>query len=119
MPPITRSMSHRERRGSGDTIAEAVRLVARVARSPYWESFPALLRCWLAMVVKEVRLIGAMLYDRTGSRPDFDIALELLEQHRDLAAALITHRLGLDAIQSAFETASDRRGGAIKVTVAP
>jgi len=106
--------------GSGATIAEAVQLVrpgGTVAVLGIFSSAPPLPA--LPLVAKEVRLIGAMLYDRTGSRPDFAIALELLEQHRDLAAALITHRLGLDAIQSAFETASDRRRGAIKVTVAP
>ena len=63
--------------------------------------------------------MGAMLYDRTGARADFAVAMDLLEHHRELAAGLITHRVGLDAIQSAFATAADKRSGAIKVSVLP
>jgi L-iditol 2-dehydrogenase len=106
--------------GSADTIGAAVQMVrpgGTVAVLGIFAAAPVLPA--LPMVAKEVRLVGAMLYDRTGPRADFDIALELLERHRDLASALITHRIGLDAIQSAFEAASERRGGAIKVTVTP
>ena len=56
---------------------------------------------------------------RAGSRADFDIALELLERHHAIVADVVTHRLGLDAIQSAFATASDKRSGAIKVSLLP
>ena len=106
--------------GSADTIGEALQMVrpgGRVAVLGIFATAPALPA--LPMVAKEVRLVGSMLYDHTGARADFDVALELLERQRDCAAALITHRIGLDAIQSAFDAASDRRGGAIKVTVTP
>jgi threonine dehydrogenase-like Zn-dependent dehydrogenase len=73
----------------------------------------------LPLITKEVRIVGAMLYDRAAARPDFEIALDLLAQRREAMVPLITHRLSLDAVQSAFDTAADKRGGAIKVSVLP
>jgi threonine dehydrogenase-like Zn-dependent dehydrogenase len=73
----------------------------------------------LALVAKEVRLLGSMTYGRAGARADFDVALDLLRTHIDLAQTLITHRFALDAVQTAFDTAADKRSGAVKVTVLP
>jgi 2-desacetyl-2-hydroxyethyl bacteriochlorophyllide A dehydrogenase len=106
--------------GSADTIADALRTVGpggTVAVLGVFATAPALPA--LLLISKEVRVVGAMLYDRAGPRADFEIAMDLLERHRDLAAGLITHRVGLDAIQSAFTTAADKRSGAIKVSVLP
>ena len=73
----------------------------------------------IPLLVKEARLIGAMMYDRSGPRPDFELALELLQQHRDAVAPLLTHQVPLGDAQTAFDTAADKRSGAIKVTVVP
>lgn len=106
--------------GSADTIADALRTVApggTVTVLGVFATTPALPA--LLLISKEVRVVGAMLYDRVGRRADFEIAMDLLQRHRDLAAALITHRVDLDAIQSAFTSAADKRSGAIKVSVLP
>jgi L-iditol 2-dehydrogenase len=106
--------------GSADTVTDALQTVAPggtvciVGVFAMPPSLPA-----LALIGKEVRIVGAMLYDRAGPRADFEIAMGLLERHRDLAAGLITHRIGLDDVQSAFTTAADKRSGAIKVSVLP
>jgi L-iditol 2-dehydrogenase len=105
--------------GSADTIAAGV-LAARpggtVVVLGVFASMPALPA--LPLITKEVRIVGAMLYDRAGPRADFEVALHLLEHHHDVAD-LITHRMALDAVQAAFATAADKHGGAIKVTVDP
>jgi L-iditol 2-dehydrogenase len=106
--------------GAGDTIGDALAAVGpagTVVVLGVFASVPALPA--LLLLSKQVHLVGSMTYDRTGPRADFDIAIDLLERHRDAAAGLITHRIGLDAIQTAFTTAADKRSGAIKVCVLP
>jgi len=106
--------------GVADTIADGVHAVrpgGAVVVLGVFAAAPVLPA--LALIVKEVRVIGAMLYDRSGPRADFEITLDLLARHRDRVRELITHRIGLDAVQSAFAAAADKRSGAIKVTVTP
>ncbi|MGH7291875.1 MAG: zinc-binding dehydrogenase, partial [Myxococcota bacterium] len=71
------------------------------------------------LLVKEVRMIGSMMYDRRPPQADFATGLELLAAEPELASGLVTHQLPLDAVQQAFETAAGRHAGAIKVSVAP
>ena len=73
----------------------------------------------LTLITKEVRIVGAMLYDRVGPRADFEIAIDLLSATATPMRRSITHRVALDAVQSAFDTAADKRSGAIKVSVLP
>ena len=69
--------------------------------------------------MREIRLVGSLTYGRTTARADFDVALNLLADHSQLIGEMITHRFDLTSIQQAFETASDKRQGAIKVSVVP
>jgi threonine dehydrogenase-like Zn-dependent dehydrogenase len=70
----------------------------------------------LALVVKEVRLVGSLTYGRVATRADFEVAIELLARTPALAR-LITHRFVLEELQPALEVAADKSRGAIKVTV--
>jgi 2-desacetyl-2-hydroxyethyl bacteriochlorophyllide A dehydrogenase len=100
------------------TIGEAVRAVRPggiVVMLGVFTTAPTLPA--LALLAKEVRLVGTMMYDRRGPRADFDVALELLASRCDEIAPLLTHRIGLDDAQLAFDTAADKRAGAIKVSV--
>jgi threonine dehydrogenase-like Zn-dependent dehydrogenase len=72
----------------------------------------------LTVLVKEVRLVGSMTYDRRGEPVDFAAALALLAADRARVAPLVTHRFALPEIQRAFDTAADKRSGAVKVCVA-
>ena len=105
--------------GTAETLMDAVGAVRRggtvVVLGVYTSapSFPA-----LAMVIKEVRLVGSLTYGRAGVKADFDIALQILAANAPLAQEVITHRYPLAEIQSALEAAADKRSGAIKVTVA-
>ena len=56
--------------------------------------------------------------NRSGSRADFDVAVDLLQRHgAKIAPLLITHRFPLDRIGEAFATAADKKRGSIKVTI--
>jgi len=73
----------------------------------------------LVLVMKEARVIGSLTYGRGEARADFDVALELLREHRHEAARLVTHRYPLRQIDEAFRAASDKKRASIKVTVEP
>jgi 2-desacetyl-2-hydroxyethyl bacteriochlorophyllide A dehydrogenase len=76
-------------------------------------AFPALFT-----VAKELTIKGSFVYSRAGSRADFDVVVDLLRRHGDrIGATTITHRYPLAQIAEAFETASDKRSGSIKVAI--
>src|SRR5882724_2739713 len=99
-----------------DTAAAACRpggtvcLLGAFTKSP---PFPALF-----VLVKELRIIGSLVYGRAGARADFDIVLDILRrQGRRIAETLVTHRFPLADIGRAFATAADKTTGSIKVTI--
>jgi threonine dehydrogenase-like Zn-dependent dehydrogenase len=74
----------------------------------------------LALVLNEVRMVGAITYGRgPDGVADFERAVALLDANRALAASLITHRRPLDAIAEAYALADDKSSKALKVTVQP
>ena len=54
-----------------------------------------------------------------GGRGQYERSLELVRSGRFDLAPLVTHRFGLDDIAEAFEVASSKSGGSIKVVVTP
>ena len=72
-----------------------------------------------AICLKEIDLVPASLYARSGAMRDIDAAAALLAATPELPRAIITHRFPLDAAHDAFATAADRHAGAIKVVLEP
>jgi len=106
--------------GGGDTVNDAIQLVRRggtIAVLGVFTTMPALNA--LALVVKEIRLVGSLTYGRFGARADFEVALQLLVAQPERFRRLITHRFPLAEITRAFECALDKRCGSIKVTIRP
>ena len=106
--------------GVADTLTDAVRCVrpgGTVVMLGVFTAPPPLPATRLLM--KEVRLVGSMMYDRTGPRSDFATAIDLLQAQRAAVAPLVTHTYPLAAVQEAFATAADKRSGAVKVSVLP
>jgi 2-desacetyl-2-hydroxyethyl bacteriochlorophyllide A dehydrogenase len=104
--------------GSANTLDESVHLVRRggtVAVLGVFMTMPSVNA--LVLVVKEVRLVGSMTYGRPGPRADFDVALDLLAADPERFRTLITHRYALADIAEAFETASDKKSGSVKVAI--
>jgi len=74
----------------------------------------------LFLMMKEARLVGSLCYGATGSRADFEIALDVLARDGEtLRREMVTHRFPLDRIQEGFEAANDKASGSIKVSIAP
>jgi threonine dehydrogenase-like Zn-dependent dehydrogenase len=71
------------------------------------------------MVMKEVALLSSFCYGTGEREPEFTTAARLTARWREELGALTTHQFALDDVTSAFETASDKSSGAIKVTLQP
>jgi threonine dehydrogenase-like Zn-dependent dehydrogenase len=106
--------------GTSSSMADAVRLCRPGATllmlATYWEglTLPA-----FEVSGKELRVIGSASYARNGAVRDIDIAAAMLARNPKIATSLITHRLPLDAAVEAFDVASNRAAGAIKVVLQP
>ena len=74
--------------------------------------FPA-----LAVVLKEVRVVGSIVYNRSDDRADFDWALDILSSQGGLLSGLVTHRFDLDRVKDAFDSAADKTRGVLKAIV--
>jgi threonine dehydrogenase-like Zn-dependent dehydrogenase len=106
--------------GSRDALAHALRLcrpggtLALVAT--YWEGLelPGFDLC-----MKEVSVVPASMYGRSGVARDVDVAAGTLASRPEIAQCLITHRFPLEAAPEAFAAARDREAGAIKVVLEP
>ncbi|MBW2417318.1 MAG: alcohol dehydrogenase catalytic domain-containing protein [Deltaproteobacteria bacterium] len=73
-----------------------------------------------SLLLREGCLCWSNCYARPqGKRPDFARAATLVEEERERLALLATHELPLAEIGRAFELASDRKAGAVKVSVIP
>jgi threonine dehydrogenase-like Zn-dependent dehydrogenase len=74
----------------------------------------------LFLMMKEVTIVGSLCYGATGSRADFDIALDILARDgANIRGQMITHRFPLDQIADGFRAANDKTSGSIKVSIAP
>jgi threonine dehydrogenase-like Zn-dependent dehydrogenase len=107
--------------GEADTLVQAPALVRPGGRVCVLGIFfrPPRLNA-LALVLQEVRLVGAITYGRAPDGvADIARAIDLIARHRDLAASLITHRRPLEAVAEAFAIADDKASKALKVTIEP
>ena len=73
----------------------------------------------MAIGMKELTLVPAVMYGRSGPSRDVDVAATILAQRPELPDVVITHRFPLDAAADAFAVAADRSAGAIKVVLEP
>ncbi|CAB4346425.1 unannotated protein [freshwater metagenome] len=73
----------------------------------------------MAIGMKELTLVPAVMYGRSGPSRDVDVAATILAQRPELSDIIVTHRFPLDAAAEAFAVAADRSAGAIKVVLEP
>ena len=106
--------------GSAPTIAEGISLVRNRGTVVMLGAFgsdvalPA-----TPLLLKEVRLVGAVCYGRPGPRTEFGLATDLLDELLEPLAPLVTHTFPLDRAVEAFATADDKSSGSIKVRLTP
>jgi len=82
--------------------------------------------CWetieipgFVSIARELEFVVSKMYGRVGSLRDIEAAAALLGAREEVSDALISHRFPLADASRAFETARDRKSGAIKVVLEP
>jgi L-iditol 2-dehydrogenase len=106
--------------GSAPTLRQAVQAVGpggtAVVLGLYDEDppYPA-----LTALIKEVRIVGSIVYNRSAGASDFETALEILRNEATSLRQLVTHRFALHDADRAFRTAADKTTGAIKIAICP
>jgi threonine dehydrogenase-like Zn-dependent dehydrogenase len=73
----------------------------------------------MEICMKEVELVPACMYGRSGPSRDFDVAVAVLAARPAISETVISHRFPLNAVADAFSVARDRAAGAIKVVLEP
>ena len=73
----------------------------------------------LVLLLKEASLIWSNCYARAPGEPDFARAARLVASHRGALSPLLTHRVPLAEALRGFALASDKKSGAVKVSVLP
>jgi len=68
---------------------------------------------------RQLRVAGTIFYGYIGMQHDYEIAVELLDEHRELLGKLITHRVSLDDVAQGVAFAGNKSSGALKVTIEP
>jgi threonine dehydrogenase-like Zn-dependent dehydrogenase len=103
-----------------DTVDAALRLARRAGRvvivGVFSEPRPVSL---LALMVKELEVVGSNTYGQDRRGPEFAAAVDLLPRLRSELASLQTHAFPLESVAEGFACAADKRSGAIKVTIEP
>ena len=106
--------------GTSTALAQAAQAARPRGRllllASYWEGVQLPTN---EMGMKNLTIEVSSLYSQQGLFRDVDAAAQLLGRFPQIADALITHRLPLDAAVEAFAIAADRRAGAIKVVLEP
>ena len=106
--------------GSAPTIEEGISLVRNRGTVVMLGAFGSEVSLPATpLLLKEVRLVGAVCYGRPGPRTEFGLATDLLEELIEPLQPLVTHTFPLDRAPEAFRTADDKSSGSIKVRLLP
>ena len=104
--------------GNAPTVAQALGAVRPGGRISVLGLFPGAVQLGgLALILKEVTVVGGITYCRPGLHSDFDVAIGILRSDPQRARAVITHRFPLDEAALAFATAADKGTKSLKVQV--
>jgi threonine dehydrogenase-like Zn-dependent dehydrogenase len=107
--------------GKGDTIGKAQQVLRPKGRLLVLGVFsvPRVTINPLQLALREIEIVGSMTYSASDGHADYDTALNILADYRDVARTLITHRFRLDEVSQAFATALDKSSQSIKVHMNP
>jgi threonine dehydrogenase-like Zn-dependent dehydrogenase len=106
--------------GGADTLMQACHAVRRGGRISVVGVFMGRVEIdGLSLFLKENTLSWSNCYVHPHEGADFETAIELISSRRDALAELTRHVVPLAEIDRAFEVASDKMSGAVKVTVLP
>ena len=106
--------------GTSTTLSDSVHLVrrgGRIVMLGVFDGSPGI--PGLAFSTKELTLVGSNCYGHGPHLSDFALGTQIIDRHRDVLSALVTHRFKLDQVAAAFATATDKASGSIKVQIEP
>ena len=106
--------------GEADTINDAIKAAQPEGRIVIVGIFTAPSQVdGLALVVKEVDIVGSSMYGVGVHGREFASTVDALARYSSEVGFMQTHRFPLTDVTQAFDTALDKSSGAIKVTVLP
>lgn len=109
-----------EAAGSLDSLARCIELVAPGGTiSVLGVHFGPVQLDWLALFLKEARVVPSLAYCVHEGGREFEDAAAMLAADPDIPRTLITHRFPIEEAPEAFRTAADRAAGAIRVVLEP
>lgn len=68
-------------------------------------------------MLKEQQFVFSSCYNVLDGRHDYEVAIDMMASGKASIESMVTHRYGLDDIQTAFETAYDKKSGSVKVQI--
>ena len=106
--------------GAADTINDAIKASQPEARVVILGIFTANSQVdGLMLVAKEVDIVGSSMYGVGVHGREFASTIDSLARYSSEVEFMQTHQYPLESVTEAFDTALDKRSGAIKVTVLP
>lgn len=72
---------------------------------------------FLTPMLKEQQFVFSSCYNVLDGRHDYEVAIDMMASGKADIESMVTHRYGLDDIQTAFETAYDKNSGSVKVQI--
>ena len=60
-------------------------------------------------------MVGAVLYGNMSGKPNYQMALDVINDNKESTRSLVTHRYKLENVQTAFSSAMDKSKESIKV----
>ena len=100
--------------GHGDTLnlsLESVRPLGRVLVLGVFFSKVSIDTNYLL----DREMVGAVLYGNMSGKPNYQMALDVINDNKESTRSLVTHRYKLDDVQTAFSSAMDKSKESIKV----
>jgi len=104
--------------GEASTLDESVQIArtgGRISVLGLFQGSPGI--PGMTFLNKELTITASLCYGREAKSSDFYLGTELVVQHADLLAPLITHTFSLDQVEKAFATAEDKSTRSIKVQI--
>ncbi len=72
---------------------------------------------FLTPMLKEQSIVFSSCYSVLDGRHDYELAIDMIATGKTNIVQMVTHKYGLEDIQSAFETAYDKNSGSVKVQI--
>jgi 2-desacetyl-2-hydroxyethyl bacteriochlorophyllide A dehydrogenase len=104
--------------GGSQAVNDALAIVRRRGTVVLVAVYHELLEVGMSpIMLKELIVTGSIVYAHNGLKNEFQAAIDLIASGKVEVTKLVTHRYPLVEIGQAFQTAADKKSGAVKVVV--